>query len=143
MLNECFRKLAFLVVLLAVLVSRSGLTHADGTVLVELNKLESLETGCHAYLVSHNQTAENFTELIVDLVIFRQDGIIDRVIGVSLAPLPPDKTGVKVFNLQLSCDRIGRLLINDVTECRSSREMRTDCLDLLSTSSRASAELTR
>ncbi len=120
---------------------RSGMTYAEGAVSIELNKLESRESGCHAYLVSHNQTPENFTELIVDLVIFRSDGIIERVIGVSLAPLPTTKTGVKVFNLQLACNQIGRLLINDVTECRTNQDMHSGCLDLLSPSSRASAEL--
>jgi len=143
MLNQLVKKLALTVALLAVFLTRSGLAYADGTVLVELNKLESLETGCHAYLVSHNKTTENFTELVIDLVIFQEDGIIDKVIGVSLAPLPPNKTGVKVFNLQLSCNRIGRLLINDVTECRNSQGTHTDCRGLLFTSPRASAELTK
>lgn len=133
--------MAFMAVLLAVLIARSGLTYADERVWIELNKLESRETGCHAYLVSQNQTLENFAELIIDLVIFREDGIIDKVIGVSLAPLSSKKTSVKVFNLQLSCSQIGRLLINDVTECRNGQNIRTGCIDLLSTSSRASAEL--
>ncbi|MYB35347.1 MAG: hypothetical protein F4X92_09575 [Gammaproteobacteria bacterium] len=141
MSNYIFKKIVLMVVLLAVLLTRSGLTYADGTVLVELNKLESFETGCHAYLVSHNQTPENFAELILDVAIFREDGIIEKIIGVSLAPLPSNKTGVKVFNLQLSCNQIGRLLINDVTECRNNQSMLDDCLDLLSASSRASAEL--
>ncbi len=141
MLNKFFKRLAFTATLLVMLSAPSGFTYADGTVLLELNKLESLETGCHAYLVSHNQTSENFTELIIDLVIFREDGIIEKVIGASLAPLPPDKTSVKVFNLQLSCNQIGRLLINDVTECAGSQNMRADCLDFLSTSSRAPVEL--
>ena len=141
MLTQIFKKPALVVVLLAALPTGSGLTYADGTVLVELNKLESLETGCHAYLVSHNQTPENFAELIIDLVIFREDGIIEKIIGVSLAPLPSTKTSVKVFNLQLSCNQLGRLLINDVTECRNNQNMRTDCLSLLSTHSRAAVEL--
>ena len=130
---------------------------------VELNKLEPLPVpaaapgvaaapgpGCRAYIVATNPAPEPVTQLRLDLVLFGTDGVIARRIALDLAPLAPRKTTVRLFDLAgLSCDDIGRVLVNDVLACQSGQhegappadQARQACLDRLQLSSRARAEL--
>lgn len=111
----------------------------DGTVHAELNKLEPSSGDCRAYLVLENKTSSDFAALKLDMVIFGSDGIVERRLAVQVAPLPPGKTSLKAFELDgLPCERIGRLLLNDIMDCADGTGSRGDCLDLLSTTTRTS-----
>lgn len=105
---------------------------------VELNKLETLEKGCRAYVVVVNKGDTAYRTYKLDLVLFQTDGIIGRRFALDLAPLKPNKRVVKLFDLDgIACDRIGSLLINDVLECKSDSGSADDCLARMSVSSRA------
>ena len=57
--------------------------------------------------------------------------------AVEAAPLPRDKISLKVFDIAgLACDRIGRLLLNDVLACEGDGVAAPDCLSLLAVRSR-------
>lgn len=110
----------------------------DGRVTIELNKLETNGNGCHPYLVFENRTEIDFGSLKLDLVMFDGDGIIARRVAVEGAPLPPGKMAVKVFDLpDLACERIGRVLLNGLTQCADPAGERRGCLALIDTASRA------
>ena len=105
---------------------------------VELNKLEPNEGDCRAYLVLENKSASAFESLKLDVVVFDTDGIVAKRLAVEAAPLPLGKTSLKVFDIGgLACDRVGRVLLNEVMTCADDAEERGDCLELMSTSSRA------
>lgn len=105
---------------------------------VELNKLEPQNGGCRVYLVFDNGTASAFDSLKLDLVVFGTDGVISRRLAIESAPLAADKTTVKLFDLaEVACPDIGRILLNDVLECRDADGDRGDCLDRLYLGSRA------
>lgn len=105
---------------------------------VELNKLESVDKGCRAYVVVKNSGDTNYQTFKLDLVLFQTDGIIGRRFALDLAPLKPEKRVVKLFDLDgTTCDRIGTLLINDVLECKSDAGSSDNCLARMSVSSRA------
>ncbi|MDX2289986.1 MAG: hypothetical protein NW217_14345 [Hyphomicrobiaceae bacterium] len=117
-------------------------TSAAGTIAVELNRLEPLETGCRLYVVVDNRTRTPFSTLQLDLVLFRTDGVVDQRFFVDLAPLRKDKRIVKLFEIDnVKCSDLGSLLVNDVNECRSDKEAVADCLSLLTVSSLAPAKL--
>ncbi|ROO29258.1 hypothetical protein SAOR_04230 [Salinisphaera orenii MK-B5] len=110
-----------------------------GGIEVELNKLEPVDGACRAYLVTQNLTESRFESVSLDVVMFDNDGIVARRLAVQIAPMPPTKTGLKVFDIQdLACDDIGQLLLNNVIECRTDTGGRDDCLSLLSVSQRGS-----
>ena len=112
-----------------------------GSVLAELNKLESSDGGCHAYLVTQNRTEFSFAALKLDIVIFDTDEIVADRLAVEAAPLPPGKTYLQVFETGgLACERIGRLLLNDVIVCADDSGTRDDCLALVVTSARGSVD---
>lgn len=109
----------------------------DGSIQVELNKLEPSNGDCRAYLVLENKSASAFEVLKIDIVIFGTGGIVEGRLAVQTAPLPQGKTSLKVFDVGgLACERIGRLLLNDVLDCADGAGARDDCLALLSTSAR-------
>lgn len=105
---------------------------------VELNKLEPQDDACRVYFVMQNGAGSAFDALKLDLVVFDTDGVIARRVAVEGAPLAVDKTAVKLFDLRdLACDKIGRILLNDVLACRDAGGDRNDCTALIKTSSRA------
>ncbi len=111
---------------------------------VELNKLETIDTGCRIYVVVNNETDSEFETLKLDLVLFKTDGIVDQRFFVDLAPLRKQKRIVKLFELgKVQCDEIGSFLVNDVVECRSGTEAVENCLARLDVTSRASAKLSK
>lgn len=108
---------------------------------VELNKLESMESACRAYLLFENRTTRDFRALKLDLVMFDSEGVINRRLAVEGAPLPAGKTSVKLFDIDgVTCDSVDRVLLNGVLDCASDQGNRNDCLTLIETASRSSAE---
>lgn len=107
------------------------------SVRIELNKLEPSGAACRAYLLFENQSAASFESLKLDLVLFDGEGIVARRLAVEGAPLPKDKTSLKVFDIAgLPCDGIGRILLNKLTACSDGQGKRSDCLAMVSTMAR-------
>ena len=109
---------------------------------IELNKFENQANACRAYMVFRNTTDQTFEAFKLDMVMFDQEGLINRRLALDVAPLRADKTSVKLFDIEgLPCDDINQILINDVIECAASGEGNPDCVGLLETSSRNATAL--
>ena len=119
-------------------------TAEDGSLAIELNKLEAQGEDCRAYFVIDNKKDTAYDELTLDLVLFRPDGVIGQRFAVELAPLKAKKRTVKLFDVAgTSCDEVGSFLINEVMECKTSTGEAADCLQDISVSSRTDNELTK
>lgn len=129
----------------AVLLVRPPVAAAqEGSVAIELNKLEPKGSDCRAYFVIDNKSDKTYETLKLDLILFRADGIIDQRFAVELAPLKANKRTVKLFDVaSTSCDDVGSFLINDVMECKAGSEDVTDCLQDLAVSSRTDNALNK
>lgn len=124
--------------------SDASATSPKPPISVELNKLETLDTGCRAYVVVTNTTDDPYETLKLDLVMFKPDGVIGRRFAVDLAPLRKDKRSVKLFDLAgVGCTDVGNLLINDVLECRTDAGPVEDCLSRLAVTSLTKASLSK
>lgn len=111
---------------------------------VELNKLETYDKGCRAYVVMNNTGEQAFQTFKVDLVLFQPDGVIARRFLVDLGPLKSTKKTVKLFDIEgLACDKIASVLVNDVTECKADGGVITDCLAKITLSSVAGSPLNK
>jgi hypothetical protein len=109
---------------------------STGTTSLELNKLETYDKGCRAYMVVNNTSEVAYQAYKLDLVLFQADGIIGKRFALDLAPLKPQKKTVKLFELDgVGCDKIGSFLINEVMECKADSGPVADCLQRMSTSS--------
>jgi hypothetical protein len=113
---------------------------------IELNKLEKPDarpgaaaSDCRVYVVLDNRSADSFQALQLDLIFFRTDGVIGRRLAVDMAPLPPAKKAVKLFDVAgMECPTIGQVLVNDIMACRDAAGKAVDdCLNKIALSSRA------
>jgi hypothetical protein len=130
--------------LTALALSTCAASAEEGSIAIELNKLEAHENDCRAYFVIDNKNDTTYEALKLDLVLFRPDGVIGQRFAVELAPLKAKKRTVKLFDVaDTSCDEVGSFLINDVMECKTSTGDVTDCLQAISASSRTDNELTK
>lgn len=121
-----------------------GAAAAEGSIAIELNKLEPQGKTCRAYIVIQNKGTTNYQELKLDIVLFKADGVIGKRFAVDLAPLKADKRTVKLFDIEdTACEEVGSFLINDVMECKAETGPLTDCLKDLNVSSRTNVELTK
>jgi hypothetical protein len=115
-----------------------------GPLLIELNKLESQDKGCRAYVVVTNKNSKTYQILKLDLILFQPDGVIGRRFAIDLGPIKPDKRMVKLFDIDnMSCDQIGSFLINDVLDCKVEQNEQSDCLADITASSIAKTQLTK
>lgn len=113
------------------------------TLAIELNKLETFDKGCRAYVVVNN-TGEAYQAVKLDLVLFQPDGVIARRFAVDLAPLKASKKTVKLFEIEgLACEKIASVLVNEVMECRADGGPVTDCLSRMSFTSVAGPGLNK
>ena len=114
---------------------------AQQSMKIELNKLESVEGACRAYMVFENTTGNAFDSLKLDLVMFDPNGVINKRLAVEGGPLPAGKTSVKLFDIKgVSCAEVDRVLLNDVLSCRGAIGEIGGCLDEIDTTSRDSAD---
>jgi hypothetical protein len=117
---------------------------AGDSISVELNKLEKSDKGCRAYVVVTNPTQTSYDAFKLDLVLFQTDGIIGRRFALDLAPVRPDKSTVKLFDLDgTDCESIGKFLVNDVMECKASSGPVQDCLARLKVKSLTKVEISK
>src|SRR5690625_603345 len=116
-------------------------TEEQGTLVVELNKVEQLDNACRAYLLFENGQDSRFDEFRLDLVLFDGEGVIARRIAVEAAPLRAGRSVVKLFDLaDLQCQTIDRVLLNDISPCADEAGPRDDCVDLVELRSRSDIE---
>ena len=111
---------------------------------IELNKLETYDKGCRAYVVVNNPSDTAYQAFKLDLVLFQTDGVISRRFALDLAPLKAQKKSVKLFELDgIACDRIGSFLINDVMDCKADAGPAPDCLQRLTTSTLTNVQFSK
>ena len=116
----------------------------QGSIAIELNKLEPHGGQCEAYFVITNASDTNYQEFKLDLVLFRLDGVIGRRFAIDLAPLKANKRIVKLFELaDTACEEVGSILINETLGCKSDAEPATDCLKDFTVSSLSKVPLTK
>lgn len=104
---------------------------------IELNRLEKRAAGCRVHLVLENTSPRAYTSYRLDLVVFGADGVIARRLALETAPLRASKTMVKEFELiDLTCKQVGRILLNDVSQCEFVGGQSDDCIAATRVSSR-------
>jgi hypothetical protein len=114
----------------------------EGRVSLELNKLESAGEACRSYVVLQNGSGTAFSTLKLDLVMFDTDGVVAKRLALETAPLPADKTSLKVFDIGgMACEQVGRILLNDVLDCVGADGPKTDCLGMIDVTARGELSL--
>jgi hypothetical protein len=131
----------------AALVLSAGAAAAagDGRLSVELNKFEPGEGGgCRAFFLFRNGTPETLAGFEMSLAILDAQGVIDRLLTIDAAPLPAQRTTLKLFEIpETACGDIGQVLLHDLTSCRPQNGDERDCFAIIDLSSRTPAPLVK
>lgn len=105
---------------------------------LQLNKTETAGEACRITMVVDNSRGAGLKTYKVDLFAFDTDGVAQKRVAVELAPLPPHKTTVKIFDFPgIACGKVGRILLNDVLACDGGDGAREACLERTETESKA------
>lgn len=126
-----------IVSMLFVVAASWGAQAAAEPVRIELNSLESTDTGCRVSFLIENKNPRALEALRAELAVFNRGGAVQRRMLVDLGPVRQAKTIVKSFVTEQRCDDIGSMLVNDVSVCTPLE--RDACLDALDLTSRVEA----
>lgn len=115
----------------------------EGGLTVELNKLEVAEEGaCRAFFLFRNRTGMTLEGFEMSLALLDPQGVIDQLLTVDAAPLPADRTTLKLFEFPgTDCGNIATVLLHEIGACRPQNGDEMDCFDLLTLESKADAAL--
>lgn len=121
-----------------------GMAPGAGSVGLELNKTEQDGQSCRLYLLTDNQSDLAFDTFTLEMVLFDKAGIIDRNMGLDIAPLPRAKKMVTAFNVKdIQCGAIGSILINQIMQCEAGAGAAPDCMELLRLSTRTDIAISK
>lgn len=104
--------------------------------LLDLNALQPSEGGCRLTFVVANDLATPIDRAAYEMALFDKAGVVDRLTVLDFKSLPSGKTRVSRFDLKgVDCADVGRVLINDATECAGAGTPPDACLSALKTQS--------
>lgn len=110
--------------------------------LIELNALETTESACRMSFLVQNGHASDVTSAVFEAVLFDTEGRVDRLTLFDFGTLPAKRPRVRQFVVpQLSCDSLGKVLINGIESCSAVDAASDLCSKGLMLNSRVDAEL--
>lgn len=108
---------------------------------IELNKLEVAANACLGYFIVENGLPEPLQELQIDVFFFDRQEVILRRVALTFLDVRPGRAKVVLFELDIPCADISRLLLNEVIACtQEGGSPIAGCADRLTVSTRAEAE---
>ena len=80
----------------------------------------------------------------MSLAILDGNGVIDRLLSIDAAPLPIERTTLKLFAIpEIGCSDISEIVLHDMASCKPQNEDETDCFDFLTLQSKTDAALVK
>jgi hypothetical protein len=137
MLKSCFLFLSLPLALATTVNAQSA------NITVELNKLEASDTGsCRAFFLFRNGTDQTYEAFELSIAVLDTDGVINRLLSIDAAPLPVQRTTLKLFEIpEISCDRLSELIVHDIPACKPENAEPADCYGRVNWVSRTDVRL--
>jgi hypothetical protein len=131
--SSFFARGAFSACLLCIwLVAGAPDVAAEPRLYIELNRLEPVDGQCLVYMVVTNDTPHRFEAFDIDLVFFDRNGIIASRLLFDAGRLRPNKTTVHQFTAEsVRCERIEKVLLNDIPACPTAQPSNSSAIDCL------------
>lgn len=107
---------------------------ASSSLTLELNALQPSERGCRFTFVATNELGNEVSQVAFELALFDKAGMISRLTIVDFKELPQGKTKVRQFDFpSVDCADLGRVLVNDATQCVGENVEAQACIRNLKT----------
>lgn len=104
---------------------------------VELNAAKAVEEGCRVSFLVANGMDTEIEASVFEIAVIGKDGGVTSLIRLDFGRLPEGKSRIRQFDLSgQACEEVGRVLLNDVTECAGEGLSPDACLDALAVSTR-------
>lgn len=114
---------------------------ASGKLQLELNAAQTTDKGCRLVFVIKNDTGKSLTRAGLEIALFNEAGVVDRLSVLEFKDLVAGKTKVSRFELSgVQCSNISRLLVNGTTACEGEGVEPQTCQAALTLSSKAGIE---
>lgn len=108
------------------------------SLLLDLNSVEKSEGGCRLTFVVSNELGAPLDKAAFEFGLFNTAGQVERLTILDFRDLPDGKTKIRRFDLPgTDCASIGRVLVNDSTECAGQGIDAKACIGLLKTESKS------
>lgn len=112
-----------------------------GKLQLELNAAQSTDKGCRLVFVIKNDLGKSLTRTGLEIAMFNEKGVVDRLSVLEFKDLVAGKTKVSRFELAgVQCANISRLLVNGTTACEGEGVEPQLCKGALALSSKAGIE---
>lgn len=99
---------------------------------IELNALQPSDRGCRVTFVAANHLGGDLDRAAYELAFFDNDGLVARLAVVDFLDLEQGRTRVRQFEFAgMDCQAIGRILVNDLTDCAGTDVEATSCMSRL------------
>lgn len=109
---------------------------------VELNRIEDVEGACRLTFVAQNGTGTAIDNASFETVVFDTSGGVVTLALYNFRELPTGVLRVRQFLVRdVTCDQVGRTLINGVNSCVVGGSESEICSEALTLSSRTDVEL--
>ncbi|MFI5409772.1 hypothetical protein [Kaistia sp. UC242_56] len=110
---------------------------APQPIAIELNGAEANGKACRLSFVIDNRLSAGIDDMALELVLFEQDGRVNRFAVVRTAKVPAGKSRVRQFDIpETACPSIARILVNDVKECSGAGLTPGACAESIQVSTR-------
>jgi hypothetical protein len=114
---------------------------APGKLQLELNAAQPTDKGCRLVFVIKNELGASLTRAALEIAMFNEAGVVDRLSVLEFKDLVAGKTKVSRFELAgVQCSNISRLLVNGATACEGEGVQPQACQTALALSSKAGIE---
>lgn len=128
------------IALLVALCATPSLAQETPSLALELNALTPSETGCRVTFLATNRLGTELTRSAFEIALFGDGGGIERLVSLDFKAMPEGKTRVLQFDIaDVGCDKVSRVLINDIVACDGTGLDPKTCFDSLTTLSRLDA----
>ena len=131
--------------LAAAIIAPGAVAARSGGFDVELNKLEETESGgCRAYFLFRNRTSDTYEAFSLSVATLDTSGVIDRLLSIDAAPLPAQRTTLKLFEIPgTRCEDISEILVHEIDACRPQNGAETDCFPMIDFGSKSPVSLVK
>ncbi len=111
---------------------------------IELNTTKPLKDACQLMMVIDNRSGIRFNKFTVELVLFDKTGVITKQVFAAIGALRPMMNHFVSFPIEdVNCDDLGRVLLNEVTECEYEAEAKFDCTEVVAVKHRGTVPLVK
>lgn len=121
------------------ILAQDNTSQSDKKIVLELNKLASLDSACELTFLTRNQMKTPIEKLALEFAFLDQNGQLSKLATLNFGALVPNRPKITQFGLpDLSCENISQLFINSAPECIGvSGE---DCIARISISNKTKVE---